>query len=127
MTTRAREAVAAVFLRKALAVNAVGVPQLDAMARAAGLLGERQRITDAKPFRQAKISLGIRSVRGGFGASGGWSWELPRHPEGKAPPRLTIEPQSVRNEQLIPREWVEGVARLEQHRPPDGVPLYRWR
>jgi hypothetical protein len=58
MTIRAREAVVAEFLRKALAEEALGVPKLDAMARAAGLVGERQRITHAKIFRRAKISLG---------------------------------------------------------------------
>ena len=127
MTTRAREAVAAEFLRKALAGKPLGVPQLDMMARAAGLLGERQRITDAKPFRRAKISLGIRSVRDGFGAGGGWSWELPRDPERRSPTPPPIRSQLVREEQFVPREWVEGVARLEQHRPPAGVPLHRWR
>ena len=54
MTLQAREAIAAEFLRKSLAVEAVGVPELDMMACAAGLLGERQRITDAKAFRRAK-------------------------------------------------------------------------
>ena len=74
---RAREAVAADFLRKALAAKAVGVPQLDMMARVAGLLGEGRSITQAKAFRQAKKSIGIRSIRDGFGAGGGWAWELP--------------------------------------------------
>ena len=68
----AREAGVAAFLRKALAAKAVGVPQLDMMARAAGLLGERQSITQAKVFRRAKNSLDIRSIRDGFGAGGGW-------------------------------------------------------
>jgi hypothetical protein len=63
MTIRAREAVAAEFLRKALAAEAVGVAKLNAMARAAGLLGERQRITDAKVFRQAKTAIHSRWVR----------------------------------------------------------------
>jgi hypothetical protein len=113
--------------RQPLAVKAVGVPHLDAMARAARLLGERQRITDAKPFRRAKISLGIRSVRDGFGAGGGWLWELPGDAEGRVPTPLPVEPQSVRKEQLIRREWIEGVARLEQHRPPPDVPRHGWR
>jgi hypothetical protein len=60
--TRAREAVAADFLRKALAAKPVGVPQLDMMARTAGLLGEGPSITQAKVFRQAKKSIGIRSM-----------------------------------------------------------------
>ena len=126
MTIRAREAVAAEFLRKALAVEAVCVPELDTMARSAGLLSERQRITDAKPFRRAKVLLGIRSVRDGFGARGGWLWELP--PRSDVPPPIsTRQERSAPREPVVPREWVEGVARLEQHRPPADVPRHRWR
>ena len=47
------------------------------MARAAGLLGERQRVSDAKTFKAAKKKLGIMSRRGGFGRDGEWSWALP--------------------------------------------------
>jgi len=125
--TRVREAVAAEFLRKALAADAVGVPELDIMARAAGLLGEGQNITHAKLFRQAKTSLGIRSIRDGFGAGGGWAWELPRHSKGRAPSPSSIGPRLLRYERPIPREWVEGVARLEQGGPLADVPRHRWR
>ena len=38
------EAIVTKFLRDALAVDAVGVPELDEKARAKGLLGERQSI-----------------------------------------------------------------------------------
>jgi hypothetical protein len=124
MTIRAREAVAADFLRKALAAKAVGVPQLDMMARAAGLLGEGQSITHAKVFRQAKKSLGIRSIRDGFGAGGEWAWELPRRSEETEPCASPVVPQST--ERLVPHAWVEGIAQLEQHRPPADVPRHRW-
>jgi hypothetical protein len=40
----------AAFLRDTLAVDALGVLELEARARAAGLLGERQRISHAKVF-----------------------------------------------------------------------------
>jgi len=95
MTIRAREAVAAEFLRKALAVEPLGVPKLDMMARAAGLLGERQRITHAKVFRRAKVLLGIRSIRDGFGPGGGWAWELPRGSEERAPILATRQGSST--------------------------------
>jgi hypothetical protein len=45
------EALVTKFLRDVLAVEAVGVPELEAKARAGGLLGERQSITTAKVFR----------------------------------------------------------------------------
>ena len=115
--TRAREAVAAEFLRKALAAEPLGVPKLNAMARAAGFLSERQRITDAKVFRRAKILLRIRSIRDGFGASGGWAWELPRNREESAPTSSPVGPQRKRKERVIPREWVEGVARIKISHP----------
>jgi hypothetical protein len=58
------------FLRDALAVKAVGVPELDEKARAKGLLGERQSITTAKVFKRAKKSLGSDGrLRGKQGAA----------------------------------------------------------
>ncbi len=63
MLRRTSEAAVTDFLRDALTADAVGVPKLDAMAREAGLLGERQHVTNAKGFRRAKRSLGLRSVR----------------------------------------------------------------
>jgi hypothetical protein len=84
MTIRAPEAVAAEFLRKTLADDALAVSKLETMARSAGLLGERQRISNAKPFRKAKSALGIESIRDGFGAGGGWLWKLPCDREASA-------------------------------------------
>jgi hypothetical protein len=120
MTIRAREAVAADFLRKALAVGPLDVPELEMMARAAGLLGEGRTITQAKLFRRVKDAVGIRSVREGFGAGGRWAWELPCGPD--APATIPAATQ----ERSAPREWVEGVARLEQDRPPADIPRHRW-
>jgi hypothetical protein len=125
MTIRVREAVAAEFLRKALAVEPLGVPKLDRMARAAGLLGEGRSITQAKLFRRAKDALGIRSVREGFGAGGRWAWQLPSSSDAPARIAPTTQERSAR-EPAIPREWVEGVARLEQDRPPADIPRHRW-
>ena len=72
-----RQARVTAFLRKSLAEGAQEVFTLEATARTEGLLGERQRITHAKPFKRGKHSLRIRSVRAGFGPNGGWRWELP--------------------------------------------------
>jgi hypothetical protein len=57
------------FLKGTLKNAAVSVPKLEVMARAAGLLGEHQRIANAKPFRRAKSALGIQSVRKGGGCN----------------------------------------------------------
>ena len=104
------------FLRKSLAEGAQDVPKLEAMARTEGLLGERQRITHAKVFKRAKHSLRIKSVRAGFGRTGGWRWELPCDRDGaSATPPITRLP--VRAERRVPVDWVEGVARLDYFRP----------
>src|SRR6476660_10576551 len=93
----------------ALAGNEMGVPKLEAMARSAGLLGENQRITNAKLFRAAKKTLGITSRRAGFGARSHWLWQLPREsktslkPESVPERRATPEPRVP-----IPIVWVEG-------------------
>jgi hypothetical protein len=60
--------VAAEFLRKELAKGPAVVSKLEAMAQAAGLLRGGQSITHAKLFKRAKKSLGIQSVRNGFGS-----------------------------------------------------------
>jgi hypothetical protein len=81
VTDRAHNAAAVTdFLQRALVGGALDVTQLEAMARAAGLLGKRQRIQHAKVFKKAKKSLGIRSIRDGFGSKGKWAWLLPAKP-----------------------------------------------
>jgi hypothetical protein len=114
-----RQARVTAFLRKSLAGSAQDVLALEAMARTEGLLGDRQRITHAKPFKRGKRSLRIRSVRAGFGTNGGWRWELPCDRDGARQP--------VRAERRVPVDWVEGIARLNDYRPPTDVPPHRWR
>jgi hypothetical protein len=95
MTDRAHNAAAiADFLECALVGGALDVTQLEAMARAAGLLGKRQEIQHAKAFKKAKRSLGIRSIRDGFGSKGKWAWHLPTKP---------IKPAKKPREQARPR------------------------
>jgi hypothetical protein len=114
--------VAAEFLGKELAKGPVLVSELEAAARAAGLLGSGQRITHAKPFKRAKKSLGVRSVRSGFGSAGEWLWllEQQHNPSSVAEPASEAAPR-------IPSSWIEGVARLDQRRPPPNIPPHRWR
>ena len=112
------------FLRDALAEDALGVPKLAVMARAAGLLGERQSITHIRVFKRAKKSLGIRSLRAGFGARSQWRWQLPRQSEAS----IKTESGTARGRRgPIPIDWVQGVACLDPDRPPNDVPRHRWR
>jgi hypothetical protein len=113
------------FLRNALAEAPQEVLKLEAMARREALLGERQRITHAKAFKRAKHSLRIKSVRAGFGTNGAWRWELPCDRDG-ASTASAITREPVRAERCVPVEWVEGVDRLNDYRPPIDVPRHRW-
>jgi protein-S-isoprenylcysteine O-methyltransferase Ste14 len=76
MPSRRSEVLVTEFLRDALAVSALGVPELEARARATGLLGEGQSITHTKAFKRAKKFLRIRSLRAGFGARSQWRWQF---------------------------------------------------
>jgi hypothetical protein len=126
------------FLGDALALGALGVPELEARARAAGLLGEGQRITHAKVFKRTKKFLGIKSVRNGFGDGGEWLWRLERRPASPVSKPVSIEdtyaealdpeevPADVRARR-IPSSWIDGVARLDHHRPLTDIPPHRWR
>jgi hypothetical protein len=114
--------VATEFLRKELAKGPVLVSELEAAARAAGLLGSGQRISDAKAFKRSKKTIGIRSVRNGFGSAGEWFWLLEKQPTLS----LVIEPPPEVAPR-IPSGWIDGVARLSQRRPPPDIPPHRWR
>src|SRR5262244_2605031 len=120
-----RQARVTAFLRKSLAEGAQEVLTLEATARTEGLLGERQRITHAKPFKRGKHSLRIRSVRAGFGPNGVWRWELPCDRDG-ASTASPVASQPVRAERCIPVDWVEGVDRLDDNAPAIDVPRHRW-
>jgi hypothetical protein len=123
MPDRRSQATVTQFLRDALAVDALGVAELEARARAIGLLGERQSITHSSVFKRAKKSLGIRSRRAGFGARSQWLWQLPRQSD---PAPIKTEAAQERRGP-IPIDWVQGVAYLDPDRPPNDVPRHRWR
>src|SRR6202048_3224553 len=138
MPSRRSDVLVTEFLRDSLAGGALGVTQLEVMARAVRLLGERQRIAHAKVFKRAKKFLGIKSVRNGFGDGGEWLWRLERRPASPISKPVSIEdtyaealdpeevPADVRARR-IPSSWIDGVARLDHHRPLTDIPPRRWR
>jgi hypothetical protein len=65
------------FLLWALKPGQRLVRDIEASARAEGLLGERQRIDNAKAFRQAKQVLQLVVEREGFGPGSKVYWRLP--------------------------------------------------
>lgn len=118
MTTHPRTAdLVAKFLQDVLADRPLGVPKLEGMARAAGLLDQSQRITHAKVFKTAKKALRIRSVRNGFGSGGEWVWVLDRE----------VALPVIEAKRRVPLEWVTGVASLRHDHPPSDIPPHRWR
>jgi hypothetical protein len=119
------EAVVTEFLRNALAHHALPVSELEAKARAKGLLGERQSITTARVFKRAKKSLGITSRRTGFGAQSKWHWQMPP-PEQQNENSIEARPE-LAPARRIPVDWLKGVARLDDGKPPSDVPRHRWR
>src|SRR6516225_9163580 len=68
------------FLAEALAGGKMSVAALEERARAVGLVDEHQSISDLKPFKAAKRSMGIQSRRVGFGPGAIWFWTLPIRP-----------------------------------------------
>ena len=138
MPSRRSDVLVTEFLRDSLAGGALGVTQLEVMARAVRLLGERQRIAHAKVFKRAKKVLGIKSVRNGFGDGGEWLWRLERPPASPVSKPVSLEdtyaealdleegPADVRARR-IPSSRIDGVARLDHHRPLTDIPPHRWR
>jgi hypothetical protein len=134
-------------LREAPGGGEKSVVALQEKARAAGLLGERQTITDSKSFRSAKAALGVRSHRIGFGPGAVWFWVLPAPPapEVTTPVTLPVDAYEVAPSDRapetppcyaenmcgrphgVPLDWARGVAILQLRARPSGIPGHRWR
>jgi AAA domain len=65
------------FLQTILANGRVKIQDIEAEARAAGLLGRDQELSLSKPFRSARAELRIVSTRDGFGPGAVYYWSLP--------------------------------------------------
>src|SRR5262249_5954449 len=68
-------------------VAALPVKAIEAEARAAGLLGARQPLSQCRALRDARLMLRLHVVREGFGADGRWVWTrtLPKEPQPTTP------------------------------------------
>ena len=65
------------FLRSVLAAAPIKVGEIEQQARDAGLLSEDQRLSQSKPFRSARKSLGIQPYQQKGERAAGWLWALP--------------------------------------------------
>jgi hypothetical protein len=68
------------FLQDCLAQGPMDVLEVEKQARAAGLLGDKQRLRQSKPFRTARKELGVLSERNGFGIGARYFLRLPETP-----------------------------------------------
>jgi hypothetical protein len=126
-------------LKTALADGPMKVSELEKIARAAGFLREGQRVGQTKVFRNAKETLRIRSVRGGFGRGGEWFWELPSPttaassdsqglsvvPAGPSAPADGLPPEFT-DLNGVPLRLRKGVAQLLRQPSPRDVQPHRW-
>ena len=67
------------FLLDVLSKGRVKLQDVEAMARAACFLRDKQQMWQSKPFRSAKAELGIVSTKEGYGAEAVWYWSLPEY------------------------------------------------
>jgi hypothetical protein len=57
------------------------VREIEQEARARGLLGANQPLSQCRALRDARLALGLTVAREGFGRSGGWVWARPEAAE----------------------------------------------
>ena len=119
------KAEAIAFLRDLFATEKqLPVCDIEAQARAFGLLKPSQPISQFRPLRDARLALGLRAVRTGFAKDGAWSWAKPGAPaedqvETKAEPRPdqlpAPEPQPAAEQET---------ALVDRAKPSPGVDPY---
>jgi putative DNA primase/helicase len=113
------------FLQIVLANGRVKIHDIEAEARAAGLLGKDQELSLSKPFRSARTELHVRSTRDGFGPGAVYYWSLPTMlaPDGTMPAsskdRATMDKEGNHDEK---GNHGEGVSSLHACPPTSCLP-----
>ncbi|MBV9629392.1 MAG: hypothetical protein JO230_14950, partial [Xanthobacteraceae bacterium] len=88
----------------------VPVRDIEVQARAFGLLKPNQSISQCRPLRDARITLGLQAVRTGFAKDGSWSWAMPGAPTEE---RAEAQPKQERT-----RPVAEMPEEPPAHQPP---------
>ena len=79
------------------------VPQIEAEARAAGLLPARQPISQCRPLRDARVALRLKVIREGFGQNGRWIWAKEDY-KGHVPKREDASPAPAKQQTAKPKQ-----------------------
>jgi putative DNA primase/helicase len=125
--TRSAKAEARAFLYELLGDKpSIPVKEIEAQARAAGLLSARQPLSQCKPLRDARMMLKLFVTREGFGTDGRWIWtkEDPtanREPKQTKPKKTRKEKDAERQARKLERQAAKKAerarARLEKLDP----------
>ena len=122
------------FLKDVLANGPTPTTEIERRAREAGLLNAAQSISSSKLFKRAKQSLGIRSVRTGFGKAGEWCWVLDNRGEPEGDVRTAPTPKTISSPEGEPPSaahqvrsgWAQALAVLDTQTPLQEIPVHRW-
>ena len=68
------------------------VREIEQEARARGLLGTNQPLSQCRALRDARLTLGLTVTREGFGRGGGWVWARPEAAEVDQQPATVTSP-----------------------------------
>jgi putative DNA primase/helicase len=81
------------FLQRILAAGPLAVREVEREARNCGLLGEKAPISQCKPLRMARKTLGVEVKKEGM--QGGWVWSLPQSSDGASPPAANEDVEAL--------------------------------
>jgi hypothetical protein len=90
--------------------SAIPVAEIEAEARAAGLLSTRQPISQCRPLRDARLALKLKVTREGFGADGHWIWAREDHEREAVIQKPLTKSQRQRAQQKKRKERAKRVA-----------------
>jgi hypothetical protein len=108
--TRSAKAEARAFLYELLGDKpSIPVKEIEAQARAAGLLSARQPLSQCKPLRDARMMLKLFVTREGFGTDGRWIWT-------KEDPTANREPKQTKPKKTRKEKDAERQARKAERR-----------
>jgi putative DNA primase/helicase len=91
------------------------VRDIEAQARAFGLLKPNQPISQCRALRDARIVLGLQAVRRGFAKDGAWSWAKP------------AAPAEERTQVTAEQEEARPIAEISEERSADQPPMTELR